>query len=368
MGGLMAITQAERDSIIAGIDLNLIDDYASNPNSLIEIMTSAEFKQGLECGNFSLEDLNYLFLFGYMATQKALAESKAYTDSKTTQLAQDLSLCNALSTREGNLLRVDPQPNGSCKLYYGTRAEDEIRDIYIDSSLGSDSNSGTRASPMKTIQAALARGSAQVERSIWLKELQAHIVDASNPAILRGGVLKLNPYGAGIDALPPVVGDLDWSSAAGKALAPTVICPSGVPAGDGFYSAIGMLIVDNGVLFASAINFQPAGKLLGFNESGFTGMISAGQYATQSVRVSYGNIHFQDTFSKLTQGSSVPMRVEFDSVTTSGAIGSLATAEPSLFFSQRVPTSATQSDLRPYVSGKITVSGIYTNFNTNMNP
>ena len=97
-------------------------------------------------------------------------------------------------------------------------------------------------------------------------------------------------------------------------------------------------------------------------------MISAGQFATQSVRISYANIQFQDTLSKLTQGSSVPMRLEFNSVTTSGAIGSLAAAEPSLFFSQRVPTSATQSDLRPYVSGKITVSGIYTNFNTNMTP
>ena len=364
----MAITQAERDSIIAGIDLNLIDDYASNPNSLIEIMTSAEFKQGLECGNFNLEDLNYLFLFGYMATQKALAESKAYTDSKTTQLAQELSLCNALSTREGNLLRVDPQPNGSCKLYYGTRAEDEILNIYIDSSLGSDSNAGTRVSPMRTIQAALARGSAQVERFIWLKELQAHIVDASNAAVLRGGVLNLNPYGAGIDALPPVVGDYDWSSAAGKALAPTVICPSGVSIGDGFYAANALIIKENGVLKSSAVNFQPAGKLTGFIESSFTGMISASAFSTQSAIFSFCNFNFVDTFAKLSEGSSVPMSLSFRNVTTSGAVGSLARAEPSLFFSQVLPTSANQSDLRPHVSGKNTVSGIYTNFNSNLNP
>jgi hypothetical protein len=364
----MAITQAERDDIIAGIDLNSIDDYASNPNSLIEIMTSAEFKQGLECGNFSLEDLNYLFLFGYMATQKALAESKAYTDSKTNQLAQDLSLCNALSPREGNLLRVDPQPGGSCKLYYGTRAEDEILNIYVDSSLGSDSNAGTRVSPMRTIQAALARGSAQVERFIWLKELQAHIVDASNPAVLRGGVLNLNPYGAGIDALPPVVGDYDWSSAAGKALAPTVICPSGVDFGSGFYSANGLLIKDNGVLKASAVNFQPAGKLAGFNESSFTGMISAPAFSTQSAIFSFCNFNFVDIFAKLSDGSSVPMNLSFRSVTTSGAVGFLAKAEPSLIFNQVVPTGATQSDLRPHVSAKSTISGIYTNFNTNMTP
>ena len=101
----MALTQAQRDAIKANLNLDTLDTYASNPNSLIEQMTLEQLLEGLKCGTLSLEQLNYLFFLGFTATEKSLAESKAYTDGKTTELANKLNFCNALSPRSGNLLQ-----------------------------------------------------------------------------------------------------------------------------------------------------------------------------------------------------------------------------------------------------------------------
>lgn len=364
----MALTQAQRDAIYADIILGNLDDYASNPDSLIEVMSSEEFKQGLTCGQLSLEKLNYLFAFTMLSIQKALAESKAYAEGLTTALANALNFCNALSPRAGNLLTVDTQPDGSCKFYYGTVAGAEIANLYIDAVAGDDDALGTRAAPMKTIQAALARGSAGVQRYIWLKELQTHIVYTDKPAVLRGGQLNLNPYGTGIDNLPTVVGDYDWKSPAGKALAPTVLCPNGIPSDEGYYSANAFILTENGVLKSNAVNFTPAGHLPGFSLSGYVGMLGGGEYATQSIIMTFCNVHFADTDSILIQGSSVPLKMSMHEVTVSGATGIIVPADPSLFFNQETATSATQADMRLYIPNKLTASTAYSNFNSNLLP
>ena len=72
----MALTQAQIQAILSGINPADMDGFASNPDSVISTMTAEEFKQGLECGTLSLEDLNYLFLYGFLATQKSLEVSK----------------------------------------------------------------------------------------------------------------------------------------------------------------------------------------------------------------------------------------------------------------------------------------------------
>ena len=176
----MALTQAQRDAIYADIILGNLDDYASNPDSLIEVMSSEEFKQGLTCGQLSLEKLNYLFAFTMLSIQKALAESKAYAEGLTTALANALNFCNALSPRAGNLLRTDLQPDGSCKFYYGTEPPQNLRNQYVDYANGSDANPGTRASPLKTIAFALSRLDYGTTGNIHLHESGSHIWDSES--------------------------------------------------------------------------------------------------------------------------------------------------------------------------------------------
>lgn len=196
----MALTQARRDAIFAGIDLNLIDDYASNPDSLIEVMSNEDYKQGLKCGTLSLEQLNYLFLAGFLSTQKALAESKAYTDGKTTELANKLNFCNALSPRSGNLLTVDTQPDGSCKFYYGlTAAQGEY---YVDAINGSNSNVGTRASPLRTLRHAISlvpQGTTNVQ--IFLRGDQTHYINSNDRAFSITSEFGIRSYSEVNDAI-----------------------------------------------------------------------------------------------------------------------------------------------------------------------
>ena len=261
--------------------------------------------------------------------------------------------------------RLQTRPNG--QLYIGAVAAADIADLFVDPQ-GSDSNTGARLSPLKTIRAALALGASGVYRRVWLKERAIHLVDASDYAELRGGTLELNPYGAETDALPNVIGDYDWASPAGKALAPYVVCPIGAPVDDGFYSAIGLLINDGGTLKATAVNFVPAGQLAGYTPSSFVGLLAAGAYGTSSITIRYSNIHFDDTAAELAPASAIPMTISVSNVTVTGAVGTFSRARPSLSFEQAAPTSATQSDMRPYVSGKIEVNGAYTNFNSNLVP
>lgn len=196
----MALTQAQRDAIYADIILGNLDDYASNPDSLIEVMSSDEFKQGLTCGQLSLEKLNYLFAFTMLSIQKALAESKAYAEGLTTALANALNFCNALSPRAGNLLTVDTQPDGSCKFYYGlTAAQGEY---YVDAENGSDSNVGTRASPLRTLHRAVSlvpQGTTNV--LIQLRGDQTHYVRSSQRIFSMTAEFGITSYSDTNDAI-----------------------------------------------------------------------------------------------------------------------------------------------------------------------
>ena len=205
----MALTQEQSDAIFAGIDLNAIDDYASNPDSLIEVMSNEDYKQGLKCGTLSLEQLNYLFFLGFTATEKALAESKAYTDGKTTDLANKLNFCNALSPRSGNLLQVDQQPDGSCKFYYGIEPPADLANQYVDPVNGNDSNVGSRASPLRTIIEAIDRLPAGTYGSIHLIDNAVHYWTSANRRYIDQ-VISFYPYGAATDSAQAA-----WDTATG---------------------------------------------------------------------------------------------------------------------------------------------------------
>ena len=195
----MALTQAQRDAIYADIILGNLDDYASNPDSLIEVMSSEEFKQGLTCGQLSLEKLNYLFAFTMLSVQKALAESKAYAEGLTTALANALNFCNALSPRSGNLLQVDQQPDGSCKFYYGIEPPANLANQYVDPINGSDSNVGSRASPLRTIIEAIDRLPTGTNGTIHLIDNAPHYWTSSNRRHIDK-VIRFYPYGTATDS------------------------------------------------------------------------------------------------------------------------------------------------------------------------
>ena len=195
----MALTQAQRDAIKAALNLDTLDTYASNPDSLIEQMTPEQLLEGLKCGTLSLEQLNYLFFLGFTATEKALAESKAYTDGKTTELANKLNFCNALSPRSGNLLQADVQPDGSCKFYYGVEPPADLANQYVDPVNGQDSNVGSRASPLRTIIEAIDRLPTGTNGSIHLIDNAIHYWTSSNRRYIDK-VVRFYPYGSATDS------------------------------------------------------------------------------------------------------------------------------------------------------------------------
>lgn len=192
----MALTQAQRDAIFAGINLNAIDDYASNPDSLIEIMSNEDYKQGLKCGKLSLEQLNYLFLAGFLSTQKALAESRAYTDA---QINSKANFCNILASDSGQLLQYRPQPDGTCKIYYGIEPPADLLNQYVDPSTGDDNNSGARASPLRTVARAVNRIKAGTYGNIYIKEDQVHLI--SSQSAWNNADISIFSYGPGCDSL-----------------------------------------------------------------------------------------------------------------------------------------------------------------------
>lgn len=69
-----------------------------------------------------------------------------------------------VSPDAGNL--IEQRKNG---IYYGTVAPEELRDLYVSSVSGNDSNPGTREAPLRTIQAAVEKlKDAPVRYTIWL--------------------------------------------------------------------------------------------------------------------------------------------------------------------------------------------------------
>lgn len=62
--------------------------------------------------------------------------------------------------------QIEKRKNG---IYYGTVAPEEIRDLYVSSVSGNDSNPGTREAPLRTIQAAVDKlADTPARYTIWL--------------------------------------------------------------------------------------------------------------------------------------------------------------------------------------------------------
>ena len=92
-------------------------------------------------------------------------------DLKTSEFTNDNS-----NNKEGIGIRVSQQTGNLLEkrqdgLYYGVEAPPDLANLYVSTSLGNDSNAGTREKPLKTIGEALRRiPSAPQTFHIWLKE------------------------------------------------------------------------------------------------------------------------------------------------------------------------------------------------------
>lgn len=95
-----------------------------------------------------------------------------------------------LSSDNGNLLQQ--RKNG---LYYGIEAAPDTANLYVSSTMGDDSNAGTRAAPLKTIREAIIRNTVGTTFTIHLFEDDTHPVHGSWGSIGDGKAFNLQPYG-----------------------------------------------------------------------------------------------------------------------------------------------------------------------------
>lgn len=91
--------------------------------------------------------------------------------------SQDKPLEVPLSKQSGNLLEV--RTDG---LYYGQEAPPDLSYLYVDSENGSDSNKGTRASPLKTLRRAIDMTPSNQSNTIRLR--------AGGEYVMTGGTAK----------------------------------------------------------------------------------------------------------------------------------------------------------------------------------
>ena len=95
--------------------------------------------------------------------QRGDLKESDFTNEHTNN-AQGISV--RISQQKGNLL--EKRQDG---LYYGVGAPPDLANLYVSTSLGNDSNAGTREKPLKTIGEALRRiPNAPQTFHIWLKE------------------------------------------------------------------------------------------------------------------------------------------------------------------------------------------------------
>lgn len=124
-------------------------------------------------------------------------------DSNGVKVNPDGSVGLALSPDAGN--QIELRNNG---IYYGSAAKKEIRNLYVSSRTGSDSNDGSRNAPLKTLAKALSLlEDKPVTYDIWLAENEEFELDQRfYPAYAN---INLHVYGATVDSTYPDYTPLD---------------------------------------------------------------------------------------------------------------------------------------------------------------
>lgn len=127
----------------------------------------------------------------------------------TTLTGKQIAVNEMASVTSGNLLRYNVDG-----LYVALQAAANVAVQYVSSSTGSDSNDGSRASPLKTIAYALSRVPANTASTIYLYETDTFPVRALNDPAVWGTTINyfgstlnmgasniiIHPYGPQYDA------------------------------------------------------------------------------------------------------------------------------------------------------------------------
>lgn len=128
----------------------------------------------------------------YILLQKGDLDPAVFSNNNTNN-AGGVSI--KLSSDAGNLLQK--RNNG---LYYGIEAPPDTRNLYVSSSMGDDSNKGTRAEPLKTIREAYRRNQVGTTFTVNLYEDDTHPIHGSWRTFMDGKRGSWRPYGTAYDA------------------------------------------------------------------------------------------------------------------------------------------------------------------------
>ena len=132
---------------------------------------------------------------------------KAAIDGIVDSDAQTLSVGAAgVTISNGNT--VDVISNGSGNLlqwradgaYYGIEAAPNTSNLYFDPTSGSNSNAGTKASPLKTMDEGFKRNNTGTSWTAWLAEGKTHEM-RSSWGNFAGQSVTMRPYGSNYDSV-----------------------------------------------------------------------------------------------------------------------------------------------------------------------
>lgn len=275
----------------------------------------------------------------------------------------------ALSGDSGNLLE---KRNGG--LYYGIQAPPNLQDLFIDAVNGDDNNSGTRAEPMRTIQAALARGSQGLNRNIHLYEQQTHYVDPNNRAEFRGGVWNVVPYGPQCDQLPTIGGDSPFMGPGAVALSPIIqalpfrVVNSGgtmLQQADALVPLYGANVIAFDIIFECGVpaNGDPVNQNGSFHDP-----YGEGFWFLRNCEV-----HVPNALSSFGSNYIIaPFQIQTQAFVITGP-GKLFTADnTAMTYSYRSGSLSSRnmspSQIMPYINNAAFAAPVFYNFNTNLKP
>ena len=221
------------------------------------------------------------------------------------------------STDSGNLLTL--RDNG---LYYGIQAPANVSHLYVSTSLGSDTNPGTQALPLKTIAAALAKVGGDVSSTIHLRAGEIYPMDtkvfmsgtavrnivpyddpyydgAIHDAILADGAQHLQAYTQEIDR--PIL-EFTWT------VAPAPNNTQAFSTGGWVCKNASSVVFDAIHLRMSAYPPGYPGVLRASGSSNNTVFLGAGVFGFQGCKLEYGFASVDNTLGRFFRpnGNDVP--------------------------------------------------------------
>lgn len=302
----------------------------------------------------------------YPVASSAEAIDGTATDRYMTPASTAAALLTKLaSTDAGNLLQQ--RSNG---LYLGEVAPADVAKLFIDAVAGNDAAAGTRLAPMKTMQAALVRGPANINRTLYLKEGQDHKVYPDNSAIVRGGSLSVLPYGAGLDAIPHPYGSANYALPIARDLNTSIVAQQYVKSQGGageWWQSAGALIGNDANINLYAITLVP-------------GMPNPDGTNVSRQNASFGSYWYSANWQfyncKLLTTSPIqrffdeafkPCNYFFISAVLQGP-GKLVQGNSKMLTVNSQFIEHTQAQLAEMIDNRTTSSEVYSSFNTNILP